>query len=75
MLVPNTGTWVDLIRVPSGILASASQHDELDAWPWKLLVKTNPIRMPDSAFADILLDNDGSVRQPDKRPLLRRLND
>jgi UDP-2,3-diacylglucosamine pyrophosphatase LpxH len=72
----NTGTWVDLVRVPNEqILGSPSQHAELDQWLRNLLLDTNSLRVADPAYADILLDDDGSIRQPDNRPLLRRLSD
>jgi hypothetical protein len=39
------------------------------------LQDTKSLRRPDPAYADILLDQDGNLRQPDNRPLLRRFND
>lgn len=35
----------------------------------------SPFERRDLAYADILLDSDGNLRQPDNGPLLRRLND
>jgi UDP-2,3-diacylglucosamine pyrophosphatase LpxH len=71
----NTGTWVDLIKVPAQVLSPSSDYTPLDNWLRELILNTKALRFADPAYADILLDNDGNIRQPNNRPLLRRFGD
>jgi hypothetical protein len=66
----NTGTWVDLIRVPPEVL----KPDALTAfagWLRGLVLEPWKLRYAEPAFADIRLDGTLKLVDPDGSPLLR----
>ncbi len=71
----NTGTWVDLIQVPAELLGSDARTMEFGDWLRKAVLDVQSLRLPNPAYADVLLDDGGVLRQPDRRPLLRRFAD
>jgi UDP-2,3-diacylglucosamine pyrophosphatase LpxH len=72
----NTGTWVDLIKVPKECLERTSAgYAELDRWLQQIVLDSDSLRFADPAYADVCLDETGSLCQPGSRPLLRRFNE
>lgn len=71
----NTGTWVDLIKVPPEIVDETTGTAKLDEWLRHLILDTKTLRIADPAYADILLDEAGQIRQSDNKPMLRRLTE
>jgi UDP-2,3-diacylglucosamine pyrophosphatase LpxH len=71
----NTGTWVDLMRVPADLSILEAKTSEFSNWLRKAVLDVDSLRFSDPAYADILLDDDGTLRQPDRRPLLRRFRE
>jgi hypothetical protein len=67
----NTGTWVDLIRVPQEVL----EPDALTAfegWLRELVLEPGKLRYAEPAFADIRLDGSLELVNPNGGPLLRK---
>lgn len=72
----NTGTWVDLIKVPKECLDQTSAgYAQLDQWLQQIVLDSDSLRFADPAYADLCLDESGSLCQPGSRPLLRRFNE
>jgi len=67
----NTGTWVDLIRISPTLLESESPIEPFEEWIRQAVLDVEKLRFSDPAFADVTLDDDGILRQPGNRPLLR----
>jgi len=72
----NTGTWVDLIKVPAECLVKTEEgRTHLDQWLRILMLDPGSLRTAEPAYADISLTDDGSLCQPAGRPFLRRYKD
>ncbi|MCY1058863.1 hypothetical protein [Nannocystis sp. SCPEA4] len=57
----NTGTWVDIVVVPTAALASTSAGlDALEAW-LKALSRDRKVRMLRPTWAELLVDPDGTL--------------
>lgn len=69
----NTGTWADLIKVPSACLDKTCEgRAELGRWLRQLVLDVDSLRFADPAYADVCLDGEGSLCQPANRPFIRR---
>ena len=71
----NTGTWVDLLRISPAILETASPIEPFTEWLCQAVLDVGKLRFSDPAFADITLDDQGVLKQPENRPLLREYGD
>jgi UDP-2,3-diacylglucosamine pyrophosphatase LpxH len=68
----NTGAWVDMIRANNDCLAnSEAGRAALEAWLTDLILSPDSLRSRRQAFADVTLHDDGTIAQPDGRPMLR----
>lgn len=72
----NTGTWVDLIKVPKECLQQTDAVcKELDQWLRQIVLDSDSLRFADPAYADVCLDESGNLCQPGSRPFLRRFSE
>lgn len=72
----NTGTWVDLIKVPKECLEQTDAgRAELGRWLQQIVLDSDSLRFADPAYADVCLDERGNLCQPGGRPFLRRFSE